>query len=86
MKRLRNSTLLVVVVLVTTTSPYSQTRPRRVMPVNDTPVQTVNQVPVERPVERRKGRGWMRMLGTAIAIGVASRGSCTPSRDLFRRF
>ncbi|HXI24670.1 MAG TPA: hypothetical protein VNG71_12465 [Pyrinomonadaceae bacterium] len=92
MKRLFTAALLVVVVMLAATCPYSQTRPRRVTQPNNTTAETSRnrtaETPVERtterPVERPRNRNWMRILGTAVSIGAGG-GGCTPSRDVFRR-
>ena len=84
MKRLITVTLFVVLMLFATTCPFSQTRPRRVTQSNAARAETRNPETTERPVERPRNRNWMRILGTAAMIGVAG-GSCTPSRDVFRR-
>jgi hypothetical protein len=84
MKRLTNIILIVVVVLVSATCPYAQTRPRRVTPPSNTlaeetsrnrtverPIETSDTR--ETPVERRpaKHHNWKRILGTAAIIGVS---------------
>jgi len=97
MKRLINISLIVVVVLVSATCPFAQTRPRRVTQTSNTLAETSRSRTVERPVETRetpverppKHHNWMRILGTAAMIGAsvaagAAGGSCTPSRDVFR--
>jgi hypothetical protein len=97
MKRLINISLVVVVILVSATCPYSQTRPRRVTQPGNTLAENSRSRTVERPIETRetpverpqKHHNWMRILGTAaiIGAGIAARGaggSCTPSRDVFR--
>src|SRR5438105_15438067 len=92
MKRLFTVTFLVVVFMLAATCPYSQTRPRRVMQPNNTPVETSRnrnaETPVEpsseRRIERPRNRNWTRILGTAVSIGAGG-GGCTPSRDVFRR-
>src|ERR1051325_9460726 len=94
MKRLVNITLIVVVILVSATCPYAQTRPRRVTQPSNTLAETSRSRTVERPVEARetpverppKHHNWMRILGTAAMIGAAAGagGSCTPSRDVIR--
>src|ERR1044072_6315369 len=96
MKRLINISLVVVVVLVSATCPYAQTRPRRVTQTGNTLAETTRSRTVERPLETReppverqpKHHNWMRILGTAAIIGASvaagGRGSCTPSRDVFR--
>ena len=96
MKRLINITLIVVVVLISATCPYAQTRPRRVTQPSNTLADSSRNRTVERPVETRetpverppKHHNWMRILGTAAMIGAAAAtrggGSCTPSRDVLR--
>ena len=98
MKRLININLMVVVVLVSATCPYAQTRPRRVTPTSNTLAETSRSRTVERPIETsetpverppQKHHNWMRILGTAAMIGAAAAsrgggGGCTPSRDVFR--
>jgi hypothetical protein len=96
MKRLTNIILVVVVVLVSATCPYSQTRPRRVAPPGNTLAETTRSRTVEQPLETRetpierpqKHHNWVRILGTAAIIGASvaagGGGSCTPSRDVFR--
>jgi hypothetical protein len=97
MKRLINITLIVVVVLVSATCPYAQTRPRRVTQPSNTLAENTRNRTVERPIETRetpverppKHHNWKRILGTAAIIGVsvaagAAGGGCTPSRDVIR--
>src|SRR5881394_2871877 len=98
MKRLINIILIVVVVLVSATCPYAQTRPRRVTQPSNTLAENSRSRTVERPIETTETRetpverppkhhNWMRILGTAAAIGVAvgsGSGGCTPSRDVIR--
>jgi hypothetical protein len=100
MKRLINITLIFVVVLVSATCPYAQTRPRRVTQPSNTLAETSRSRTVERPVETNETRAtpverppkhhnWKRILGTAAIIGVsvaagAAGGGCTPSRDVIR--
>src|ERR1043166_8566514 len=92
MKRLVNITLIVVVILISATCPYAQTRPRRVSQSNNTlaepPQRRADKSPVETretPVERPpKHHNWMRILGAAVAVGASTGGGCTPSRDVFR--
>jgi hypothetical protein len=95
MKRLINITLIVVVIVISATSPYSQTRPRRVNQPSNTLAENSRSRTVERPIETRetpverppKHHNWMRILGTAAMIGAAAAaggGGCTPSRDVIR--
>src|SRR2546430_1754970 len=77
MKRTTIASLLLLLIFLTATSLQSQTRPRRVGPA-------VN-APVEEPISRPRERNWMRdLLRTSTAIGMTRSRSCTPSRDIFR--
>src|SRR5215831_4556377 len=86
MKRLINITLIAVVVLVSATCPYAQTRPRRVTQPSNTLAETSRSRTVEAPVEQReapveqreapverpqKHHNWGRIIGTAAIIGVS---------------
>jgi len=77
MKRTLIASLVLVLILLTMTPLQSQTRPRRVAPA-------VNP-PVEEPISRPRGRNWMRvLLGTGASIGMSRGRSCTPSRDVLQ--
>src|SRR5436190_18876907 len=86
MKRLINIILIVVVIVISATCPYSQTRPRRVTQPGNTLAENSRSRTVERPIETRETRetretpverppkhhNWMRILGTAAMIGAAA--------------
>src|SRR5712691_8571984 len=64
-KRMTTTSLVLSLLILTAAPLRSQTRPRRVAPNPETPLER----PLERPVERPRNRNWMRvLLGTGIAI------------------
>ena len=83
MKKMAAASLLLALLLATALPLQSQTRPRRVTQVTDTPAGEIIPRRREGPTPRRRGRGWMSvLLGTAISIGTHVDRSCTPSRGV----
>ena len=84
LKKMSISSLLLALLLATTViSLQSQTRPRRVTQTSDSTSSLEYPAPRrEETTQRRRGRGWLRVLSE---ISIRAGDSCTPSRERIGR-